>query len=278
MAIKYYKPVTAGLRGKAINDYKELTKKAPERSLISGRMNQHGRDGYGHVTQHNVGGGHKRKFRTVDFKREKFEMPAKVTALEYDPNRTANLALVVYPDGEKRYILAPDGLSVGATVVSGKNVKSQLGNSLPLENVTVGSFVHNIELHPGKGGQMCRSAGTYAKLLGRDGDYVSLQLPSGEVRLVPGKCFATVGEMGNKDWSNENWGKAGRTRWFGERPRNRAVARNPVDHPMGGGEGRSSGGRHPCSQKGLLAKGFKTRNRKKYSSRLIVRTRTKKRG
>ncbi|MBN8215897.1 MAG: 50S ribosomal protein L2 [Spirochaetes bacterium] len=277
MAIKYFLPVTPGLRGKAINDYRELTKKEPERSLIKGKQRQHGRDMYGHISARRHGGGHKRKYRMIDFRRDKYDMPALVKALEYDPNRTANLALLVYPDGEKRYILAPDGLKVGDTVVSGAQVKSQLGNCLLIENITAGSFIHNIELHPGRGGQMCRSAGTFAKLLGRDGNHVSIQLPSGEVRMVPGKCYATVGELGNKEWSNENWGKAGRTRWFGEKPRSRAVAMNPVDHPMGGGEGRSSGGRHPCSPKGKLAKGFKTRNKKKYSSHAIVRSRSKKR-
>lgn len=275
MGMRKFKPVTPGQRGKAISDFSEITKHSPERTLLEKIHRSYGRDSMGHVSAQRRGGGHKKKFRIIDWKRDKRDVPAIVVGIEYDPNRTANIALLNYPDGVKAYILAPLGLKPGDLVTAGDNVKTALGNALPLSKINIGSFVHNVELHPGRGAQIVRSAGSYAKLLGRDGDWVSLELPSGEVRLVLGTCYATVGELGNKDHQNENSGKAGRTRWQGVRPRVRAVVRNPVDHPMGGGEGRSSGGRHPCSPKGLIAKGMKTRRQKKHSTQFILRKRSK---
>ncbi len=273
MGIKYYTPATPGLRGKAISDFSEITKFEPERALVQGRHRISCRDANGRISIRRRGGGAKRKYRIIDFKRDKHGMSAFVMAIEYDPNRSARLALVRYPDGEKRYILAPEGLTVGARIESGAAAKSALGNCLPMESINVGAFIHNIEMHRGRGGQLVRSAGSYAKLLGRDGNHVSVQMPSGEVRLFDGKCFATVGELGNKDHKNENSGKAGRTRWQGRRPKVRGVVMNPVDHPMGGGEGKTSGGRHPCSPTGVLAKGLKTRKPKRYSDRFIIRKR-----
>ncbi len=275
MGIKYFKPTTPARRQMATNDFAEITKTTPEKSLVYGKKRISCRDHLGHISIRRRGGGAKRKYRMIDFKRDKKDMPGTVVGIEYDPNRSANLALIQFQDGEKRYILAPLGLLPGAVVWSGDSVKSALGNSLPLQSINIGSFIHNIEINPGRGGQLARSAGTYAKLLGRDGNYVSIEMPSGEVRLILGKCYATVGEIGNKDHQNISGGKAGRSRWLGKRPRTRAVAMNPVDHPMGGGEGKSSGGRHPVSHTGVLAKGKKTRNKKKYSKRLILRRRTK---
>jgi large subunit ribosomal protein L2 len=234
-----------------------------------------GRNNSGKMTMRYIGGGHKRRYRVVDFKRDKDGIPATVKSIEYDPNRSARIALLYYADGEKRYIIAPEGLKVGSKVVSGVGADPVLGNCLKLKNLPLGSIVHNIELHPGKGGSMCRGAGTYAQLLGREGKYASLRLPSGETRWVLSECKATLGAVGNASKMNERMGKAGRNRWKGRRPRTRGVVMNPVDHPMGGGEGRSSGG-HPRSRKGLPAKGYRTRNNKKHSTSLII-SRKKKR-
>ena len=275
MGIKSYKPTTPGQRGKILLDFSEITKKNPEKSLTKGIKRSSGRDNQGRITVRRKGGGAKRKYRLIDFKRNKKER-ALVKSIEYDPNRSANIALLFYSDGEKRYILAPDGLKVGDEIYSGLNVKSQLGNALPLNKINVGAFIHNIEIKPGKGGQLCRGAGTVAKLLGNDGKYSTVQLPSGEVRLILSACYATVGQVGNKDFKNVVSGKAGRSRWLGKRPKVRGVAMNPVDHPMGGGEGRSSGGRQPVSPTGVLAKGLKTRKKKKYSDKFIIRGRKHK--
>ena len=278
MGIRYVKPTTPGQRGKVLNKFEEITKSTPEKALTKGRKRISARDVKGHISVRHRGGGAKKKFRKIDFLRDKYDQPAKVNSIEYDPNRSANIALVIYADGEKRYILAPDGLKLGQKIVSGKEVKSELGNCLPLEKINIGAFIHGIEIRPGKGAQLVRSAGVSAKLLGRDGKYCSVQMPSGEVRLILGRAMATVGTVGNKDHKNVTSGKAGRTRWLGKRPSVRGVAMNPVDHPMGGGEGKSSGGRHPVSPTGVLAKGFKTRKNKKYSSQFIIRKRkTKKR-
>ena len=276
MGIRHIKPTTPGQREKVLNSFEELTKGAPEKSLTSGRKRISGRDNQGRISVRRRGGGAKKKFRQIDFLREKFDNPATVKSIEYDPNRSANIALLAYSDGEKRYILAPEGLRVGQKLLSGDGVKSELGNCLPLEKINIGAFIHALEIKPGKGAQMVRSAGAYAKLLGRDGKYCSVQMPSGEVRLVLGRCRATVGVVGNKDHKNVVSGKAGRSRWLGKRPSVRGVAMNPVDHPMGGGEGRSSGGRHPVSPTGVLAKGYKTRSSKKYSDKFIIRKRKTK--
>lgn len=276
MGIRHIKPTTPGQRGKVLNSFEEITKLFPEKSLTKGKKRISGRDNQGRITVRRRGGGSKKKLRQIDFRRDKLDQPALVRSIEYDPNRSANIALLVYEDGEKRYILSPEGIKIGQTIISGKAVKSELGNCLPLEKINIGAFIHAIELRPGKGARLVRSAGTYAKLLGRDGQYCSIQMPSGEVRLVLGRCMATVGEVGNKDHKNVVSGKAGRTRWLGKRPSVRGVAMNPVDHPMGGGEGRTSGGRHPVSPTGVLAKGYKTRKAKKYSDKFIIRKRKNK--
>lgn len=276
MGIRHIKPTTPGQRGKVLNNFEELTKFFPEKNLTAGRKRISARDNHGRISVRHRGGGAKKKLRNIDFLREKHGDPARVKSIEYDPNRSANIALIIYSDGEKRYILAPDGLKVGRVVVSGNGVKSDLGNCLPLEGINIGAFIHAVELKPGKGAQIARSAGTYGKLLGRDGKYCSVQMPSGEVRLVLSQCMATVGIVGNKDHKNVSSGKAGRSRWMGKRPSVRGVAMNPIDHPMGGGEGKSSGGRHPVSPTGVLAKGYKTRRSKKYSDKFIVRKRKKK--
>ena len=274
MAIKFLKPTTPGRRGKVALDYKSLSKKKPEKTLIKGKKSISSRDGSGRISVRRRGGGVKRKYREIDFKREKIDMEGTVKSIEYDPNRSAFIALVVYLDGEKRYILASENMKVGSKVITGEKAKSKEGNCLPLMKISLGSFVHNIEIRKGCGGQMVRAAGASAKVLGRDGDYVSLSLPSGEVRLFRGECFATVGVVSNKDRSNTKLGKAGVSRYMGRRPKVRGVVMNPVDHPMGGGEGRTSGGRNPCSPTGLPSKGYKTRKPRKYSNRLIVRKRT----
>lgn len=268
MAVKKLKPITPGQRFRLAPTFEEITKSKPEKSLTVTLKRTGGRNSQGKMTVRNVGGGHKQKYRIIDFKRNKFDMPAEVLSIEYDPVRTARIALVQYEDGEKRYILAPNGIKVGQTIISGESVAPEVGNALPLANIPLGTVVHNIELRPGKGGAIVRSAGTYAQLLGREGKYASLKLPSGEIRLVLLSCIATVGSVSNADHMNTNIGKAGRNRWLGRRPRVRGVAMNPVDHPMGGGEGRASGG-HPRSRKGLYAKGKKTRRNNKYSDRLI---------
>ncbi|MDP5171662.1 MAG: 50S ribosomal protein L2 [Bacteroidia bacterium] len=275
MGIRKLKPVTPSMRHMSVSDFVEITKSTPEKSLTAPLKKSGGRNNNGRITMRQRGGGHKRRYRIVDFKREKFNVPAEVLAIEYDPNRTARIALVQYADGEKRYIIAPDKITVGQTILSGEAVEPAVGNAMYLKNIPTGTFVHNIELKPGKGAEMARSAGSYAQLTAKEGKYVVLRLPSGETRMVLATCLATIGTVGNASHQNIDLGKAGRSRWLGRRPRVRGVAMNPVDHPMGGGEGRSSGG-HPRNRKGLPAKGYKTRDKKKSSSRLII-SRKKKR-
>jgi large subunit ribosomal protein L2 len=272
MGLRKYKPNTPGTRFRSVSDFAEITKTTPERSLLAPIKSTGGRNDRGEMTVRYRGGGHKRKYRIIDFKRNKHGIPAKVHAIEYDPNRTARIALLHYVDGEKRYILAPEKLKVGQTVVSGAGAEPVVGNALILKEIPLGALIHNIELRPGQGGKMARSAGTYAQLTAKEGDYVVLKMPSGEVRRILSNCMATIGTLSNADHMNMLIGKAGRNRWLGIRPRNRGVSMNPVDHPMGGGEGRASGG-HPRSRKGIPAKGYKTRNRKKKSSQLIIQRR-----
>jgi large subunit ribosomal protein L2 len=273
MAIKRVKPTSAGRRGQEYSTFEEITKKEPERSLVSSLKSKAGRNSNGRVTARRRGGGHKRLYRKIDFKRDKLDIPAKVAAIEYDPNRTARIALLNYVDGEKRYILAPHDLKVGDIVESGDNVDIRPGNTLPLKNIPLGTHVHNIELRKGQGGQLVRSAGVFAQLLAKEDKYALIKMPSGEVRMILQSCRATVGQMGNKDHANISIGKAGRNRWKGKRPSVRGVAMNPVDHPMGGGEGKSSGGRHPCTPWGYPTKGYKTRT-KKASDKYIVKKRS----
>ncbi len=273
MPIKKCKPTSPGRRFMSFVIDPDLTPdKEPEKSLLEPLPKTGGRNTYGRVTVRFRGGGHKRLYRVIDFKRNKDGVPAKVAAIEYDPNRSANIALLHYADGEKRYILAPLGLKVGDVVMSGEEVEVKVGNCMPLKNIPLGTIVHNIELRPGKGGQMARAAGTFAQVMAKEGGYVHLRLPSGEIRMVHENCRATIGQVGNIDHENVTLGKAGRSRWLGRRPHVRGVAMNPVDHPMGGGEGRTHGGRHPCSPWGQLAKGLKTRG-KKPSDKFIVRRR-----
>jgi large subunit ribosomal protein L2 len=269
MAIKTYKPITPGMRQYTSLDYSDLTKKKPEKSLTKGRKQRAGRDASGRISMWHKGGGHKRKYRIIDFKRDKIGIPGKVVSIEYDPNRSANIALIFYKDGEKRYIVAPSGLKVGSAVLSGPSASIEPGNALPLENIPLGFTVYNIELTLGKGGQMARSAGVGALIAAKEGDYVTLKLPSGEMRMVFKKCYATIGSVGNEDHMNTNFGKAGRKRWKGIRPTVRGMAMNPVDHPHGGGEGRSKGG-HPVTPWGQPTKGYKTRKKNKPSSRFII--------
>lgn len=274
MAVRKFKPTTPGQRHKVIGAFNEITASAPEKSLVAGKGKSGGRNNTGKMTMRYIGGGHKRKFRFIDFKRNKDGVPAIVKTIEYDPNRSARIALLYYVDGEKRYIIAPNGLEVGTQVLSGENAAPEVGNCLPLANIPVGTVIHNIELKPGQGAALVRSAGTFAQLTSKEGKYAIVKLPSGETRKILATCKATVGSVGNSEHSLEKSGKAGRTRWFGRRPRVRGVAMNPVDHPMGGGEGRSSGG-HPRSRKGLYAKGLKTRAPKKHSSKYIIERRKK---
>ncbi len=274
MAVKKLRPITPGQRGRIAPTFEEITKSKPEKSLIVRLKRTGGRNNTGKMTMRYIGGGHRKLYRIVDFKRNKHHIPAEVIGVEYDPNRTARIALVQYEDGEKRYIIAPNGIKVGQKIISGPGVAPEVGNALPLAEVPVGTIVHNIEIQPGAGGSLARSAGTYAQLLGREGKYAILKMPSGETRMVLTSCLATVGSVSNSDHMNIELGKAGRTRWMGRRPRTRGVAMNPVDHPMGGGEGRASGG-HPRSRKGLYAKGKKTRSPKKYSNSLIISRRKK---
>jgi len=274
MAIKKMNPITPGTRFRVAPAFDEITKSAPEKSLLAPLKKSGGRNNQGKMTQRNIGGGHKRRLRVVDFKRNKFDVPATVKGIEYDPNRTARLALLYYADGAKAYIIAPEGLQVGQTVISGEKVAPEVGNAMRMMNIPLGTIVHNVELKPGKGAAMVRSAGGYAQIVAREGKYVTVKLPSGEMRLVLGVCMATIGSVSNADHMNVVLGKAGRKRWLGARPRVRGVAMNPVDHPMGGGEGRSSGG-HPRSRTGVLAKGKKTRARKKYSNKFIISKRSK---
>ncbi len=272
MAVKKVKPTSPGRRAQSYTSFDEITSTTPEKSLLRVIKRTGGRNVHGRITCRHRGGGHKRHYRVIDFKRDKIGIPAKVATIEYDPNRSARIALLHYTDGEKRYILAPVNLKVGDTVVSGPEADIKPGNTLPLINIPLGTHIHNVELHLGKGGQIVRSAGTYAQLMAKEGRYALIKLPSGEVRMVLSKCKATIGQIGNVMHENISLGKAGRKRWLGRRPKVRGVAMNPVDHPMGGGEGRSSGGRHPCSPWGVPSKGFKTRSKRK-SSRLIVKKR-----
>jgi large subunit ribosomal protein L2 len=270
MGIKTYKPITAGMRQWTSLDNSELTKHAvPEKSLVSGRSERAGRDSKGRISVRHKGGGHKQRYRTIDFKRDKIGVPGKVATIEYDPNRSSNIALIKYADGEKRYIIAPKGLLVGASVMSGPEAPIESGNALPLENIPLGFTVHNVELTLGRGGQMVRSAGAGALLAAKEGDYVTLKLPSGEMRMVFKRCYATIGTVGNEDHMNTQLGKAGRKRWLGIRPTVRGMAMNPVDHPHGGGEGKNKG-IHPVSPWGQPTKGFKTRNKHKPSTRFII--------
>ena len=272
MAIKKVKPTSAGRRFQTYTSFDEITRSTPEKSLLRPIKKSGGRNVNGRITCRHRGGGHKRHYRVIDFKRDKIGIPAKVASIEYDPNRTARIALLHYADGEKRYILAPLHLGVGDVVEAGPKADIKPGNSLPLRNIPLGTHIHNIELQAGKGGQIVRGAGTYAQLMAKEDRYALIKLPSGEVRMVLLNCRATIGQLGNTEHENASLGKAGRKRWLGKRPRVRGVAMNPVDHPMGGGEGRSSGGRHPCSPWGMPTKGYKTRKNKP-SDRLIVKKR-----
>ncbi len=269
MAIRKLRPITPGQRYRTAPEFNEITAASPEKSLLKPIRKSGGRNNRGKMTMRYIGGGHKKRFREIDFKRSKHDIPAVVKSIEYDPNRTSRIALLYYKDGEKKYIIAPEGLKIGQEIFSGENVAPDLGNCLPLANIPLGTIIHNIELQPGSGAAMARSAGSYAQLLAREGKYATIKLPSGEMRMVLVSCYATVGSVGNSDHMNVTLGKAGRNRWLGKRPRTRGVAMNPVDHPMGGGEGKASGG-HPRSRKGLYAKGKKTRHPKKYSNRLII--------
>lgn len=274
MAVKRLKPVTPGTRFRVANTFTELTGHKPEKSLIAPMKSSGGRNNQGKMTMRNMGGGHKKKYRIIDFKREKQNMPAEVISVEYDPNRTCFISLVKYTDGEKRYIIAPNGIKAGQKIESGRGVSPDVGNTMYIDEIPLGSTIHNIELRPGQGAKICRSAGSSAQLLARDGRYATIKLPSGETRMILVTCMATIGSVSNPDHSLVVLGKAGRNRWLGRRPRVRGVAMNPVDHPMGGGEGRASGG-HPISRTGVLAKGFKTRRPKKASSKYILERRKK---
>ena len=275
MAIRKLKPVTPTQRFRTVADFAEITRSKPEKSLLEPLPSTGGRNNFGRITCRHKGGGHKRQYRKIDFKRNKHDVPAKVFSIEYDPNRSARICLLHYLDGEKRYILWPKGLEVGAMIVAGAEAPFNTGNALPLERIPLGTMVHNIELNLGKGGQMARSAGSFAQVMAKEGEYVTLRLPSGEVRMVHKRCYATIGEVGNAEHENVVSGKAGRSRWLGIRPTVRGVAMNPVDHPHGGGEGRTSGGRHPVTPWGKPTKGKKTR-KKKPSDNFIVRRRKAK--
>lgn len=274
MAVRKLKPVTPGQRHKIASTFDEITSSTPEKSLLAPIKKSGGRNNTGKMTMRYIGGGNKQMYRIIDFLRDKDGVPAVVKTIEYDPNRTGRIALVVYNDGEKRYILAPHGLTVGQTIQSGKDIAPEVGNTLFLSDIPLGTIIHNIELHPGQGAVLARGAGSYAQLLSRDGKYAIIKLPSGETRMILVTCKATIGSVSNPDHSIEKSGKAGRSRWLGRRPRNRGVVMNPVDHPMGGGEGRASGG-HPRSRKGLPAKGYKTRRKKNASNKYIIERRKK---
>lgn len=274
MAVKKIKPTSPGQRFRTAPSFEEITTDKPEKSLLESLKKTGGRNSQGRRTMRHIGGGHKRQYRIIDFKRNRTDSPATVLTIEYDPNRSARIALVQYGDGEKRYIIAPNGLSVGQVIVSGSSVAPEVGNALPLGSMPIGTIVHNVELTPGKGAQFARSAGTYAQLVAREGKYAVLKMPSGEMRMILSTCIATVGTVSNSSHMNVSIGKAGRKRWLGRRPRVRGVAMNPVDHPMGGGEGRASGGQ-PRSRNGQFAKGLKTRNRNKHSEKLIINRRKK---
>jgi large subunit ribosomal protein L2 len=275
MGIKKFKPTSDGRRHMTSSTFEEITKSKPEKSLLAPLKRSGGRNNSGRITKRHTGGGHKRQYRVVDFKRDKLEVPAKVAAIEYDPNRSARIALLFYVDGEKRYILAPNGLNVGDTVVASDSADIRPGNAMTIRSIPLGTWVHNVELKVGKGGQLARSAGAYAMIAAKEGRYAQLRLPSGEVRLVMQDCRATVGQVGNLDFEKIKIGKAGRNRWLGKRPQSRGVAMNPVDHPHGGGEGKSSGGRHPVTPWGVPTKGYKTRTNRR-TDKFIVRRRNKK--
>jgi len=275
MAVRKFKPVTPGQRRKVASSFEEITTQKPEKSLLAPMKKSGGRNNRGKMTMRYMGGGHKKRYRIIDFNRTKDDMSAEVRSIEYDPNRSARIALLVYADGEKRYIIAPNGLKVGQKIMSGSQATPDVGNTLKLADLPLGTIVHNIELRPGQGAVLARSAGAYAQLTSRDGKYAIIKLPSGETRMILTSCRATVGTVSNPDHDLEKSGKAGRSRWLGRRPRTRGVAMNPVDHPMGGGEGKASGG-HPRSRNGILAKGFKTRSKKKDSNRYIIEKRKSK--
>ncbi len=277
MALKSYRPTSAGRRFGQSPDLSEVTSAEPEKSLCGPIRKTGGRDAFGHTTSRFRGGGHKRLYRWIDFRRDKDGIPGRIVGIEYDPNRSARIALVHYADGEKRYILAPKGLKVGQEVVSGEKVEPRIGNAMPLRNIPLGLYVHNVELQQGRGGQLGRSAGSMVQLLAKDGRYCSLLLPSGEMRKVFYECRATIGQIGNIDHCNRSLGKAGRARWLGRRPHQRGTSQNPVSHPMGGGEGRTKGGRHPCSPWGKPSKGGKTRSPRKPSGAFVIRRRKRRR-
>jgi large subunit ribosomal protein L2 len=275
MAIKTYRPTSPAIRFRTTIVQEELARERPLKALTRGRQGISGRDNKGHLQVRHRGGGHKKLYRIIDFRRDKRDIPAKVSRIEYDPNRSSRIALLTYSDGERRYILAPDGLALGATIVAGEGADILIGNALPLKNIPLGTMVHNIELKKGKGGQIARAAGVAAQLLAKEAGYAQLKMPSGETRMVHLDCYATIGQVGNLDHENVSIGKAGRTRWLGKRPTVRGVAMNPIDHPHGGGEGKTSGGRHPVSPWGLPTKGFKTRNNKRTQRFIIKRRGTK---
>jgi large subunit ribosomal protein L2 len=276
MGVKKFKPVTPSSRFRTVQDRAEITTMEPERSLVESMSKSGGRNNHGHITSRRRGGGHKRRYRKIDFKRDKHGVPGKVATIEYDPNRSANIALIHYADGEKRYILAPNGLSVGDRIEAGPGADVKPGNALVLSSIPLGTTIHNVELKPGKGGQIARSAGAGVQLVAREGRFCLLRLPSTEVRRVPADCQATIGQVGNLEHENLSLGKAGASRWRGKRPKVRGVAMNPIDHPLGGGEGKSSGGRHPVTPWGKPTKGYKTRKKRKASSKQIVRRRGQK--
>ncbi len=275
MGIKKFRPITPTNRYKTVLDFSEITTDSPHKPLTVGKKEYAGRGAGGRVTVRRKGGGHKRKYRIIDFKRNKHNIPGKVSTIEYDPNRSAFIALISYMDGEKRYIIAPDQLKVGDTIMSGDKAEIKAGNALPLKEIPLGTEIYNIEMHRGKGGQLVRSAGTSAVITAKEGSYCLIKLPSGEIRKIHQECYATIGGVGNKDYSNITIGKAGRSRWLNKRPKVRGVAMNPIDHPLGGGEGKSSGGRHPVSPTGVPTKGYKTRKKVKYSDKYIVNRRKK---
>lgn len=274
MGVRKFKPITPSLRFKTVSDFSEITKSKPEKSLLKAKKGTGGRDNYGHTSSWCRGGGHKRRYRIIDFRREKHGIPAKVAAIEYDPNRSSRIALLHYVDGEKRYIVSPLGLQVGDTIMSGPAAEIRDGNSLPLKAVPLGTAIHNLELIPGRGGQIARGAGAECQLMAKEGEHAVVRMPSGEMRMFRLDCYCTIGKVGNVDHENVVIGKAGKSRWLGRRPSNRGVSMNPVDHPMGGGEGKTSGGRHPCTPWGKPTKGLKTR-KKKLSDKLIIRRRNK---
>ena len=276
MPVRVYKPTSPGRRQMSVSAFADVTAKRPERSLVDGaRKGSGGRNNTGHITSWQRGGGHKRLYRRIDFRRDKLAIPAKVAAVEYDPNRSARIALVTYADGEKRYVLQPLGMKVGDTIIASDTADILPGNTLPLANIPQGTLVHNVELKPGRGGQLARSAGAAMQVVAKEGEYVSVKMPSGEIRKILQVCTATIGQVGNLDYENVSIGKAGRSRWLGRKPHVRGVAMNPVDHPLGGGEGRTSGGRHPVTPWGVPTKGYKTRSNKKQSNKFIVQRRKK---